>query len=186
MSSAIDNDRFRKLLDSYPDAAVEQLYVLLRKRLVAYSFTLTKDRDASKDIVQDSFLSLLADSKRLNLQEKRSIENYLIGIVRNKSISFFKGRRRHLDLEELLITASNRIRQSQNSMETSIIEEEIIKQAREHIASFPDRERECFLLLIDHNLKLDEIALRMNVTRKAVEANITRSRKRLKNWGNGL
>lgn len=178
---AIDNERFRKLLRSYPVGAVELLYDLYYKSLLSIASSLTHDPDASEDIVQDTFLHIWENKEKLSQGHERSIEHYLVRVVRNKSISFYK-RRKHFNVDNLRFL-NNPANRGENPIETNIIEGEIIQEIRHFISTFPKRERECLLMKIDEALTLDQIAFRLNVSRKAVERSLTSANKRLRKWG---
>lgn len=181
MSTVIENEQFRNLLRSRPAEAVVQLYTVFGKKLLNYATMLTQDDDVAKDIVQDAFLQVLSNSKQLSNYHELSIEHYLAKIVRYRSISHYK-RVRHVRLDTLLFPEDRTGGAPDNPIEKSIIEQEIIAEIRSLIATFPPREQECFLLMIDHNLNLDLVAERLNIGRKAVERSVTSARKRLREW----
>jgi len=89
MGIVTDNERFRILLRNYPVQALELVYKLYYKSLLQIAWNLTRDSDAAKDIVQDAFMVLWADRKKLSKFNEKSIENYLVRIVRNKAVTFF-------------------------------------------------------------------------------------------------
>lgn len=185
MATVIDNERFRKLLGSRPAEAVTQLYEVTGKRLLKYATTLTQDEEAAKDIIQDTFLHILSASKKLSNYHTHSIEHYLVRVVRFKAISHYN-RVQHVDIDSLLFTSDRPVGGHDSPIENSMIKAEIVLEARQFISTFPPREQECFLLLIDHNLTLDQIAARLKVKRKAVERSVTSARKRLRAWAKRL
>jgi RNA polymerase sigma-70 factor (ECF subfamily) len=185
MPTAIDNESFRKLLRVYPGEAVALLYELLAKGLLKYAMALTGDDDAAKDIVQETFIYVYDNSKTLSKHHELSIERYLIRIVRFKSISFFR-RVRHVDIDTLIFPDDRTGHPPDNPVEAAMIRRELIEEARDIIATFPRRERECLLLRIDREMHPDQIAEELNVTRKAVERSITAAKKRLRKFAERL
>ncbi len=182
MPAVIDNERFRKLLRSYPVRAVELLYDLYAKSLCSIARSLTHDQDASEDIVQDAFLHVWTNREELSEHHERSIEYYLVRVVRNKSISYYKKKKQqNIEYERLLSSQHN---SNESPLETDIIHTELIRQIRDVIASFPRTERECLLLKIDKAMTPDQIAQHQNVTKKAVERSLTSAHKRLRKWFN--
>lgn len=176
MSSALNNDRFRKLLRSHPVQALEVLHQLYYKSLVTIANRLTKDEDAAQDIVQDVFKTIWEKRKELSQFHEKSIERYLVRIVRYKAFSFFK-RRKLLRFDDLHF-----LKNSLKTDQDEPYELEIISEMRKYISTFPKREQQCMFMKIDNNMSLDEIASTLNVSRKMVEKSQTSAMKRLRNW----
>jgi len=172
-----DNERFRNMLQANPAAAVTYLYDMYYESLFRYACLITKDQECAKDIVQEAILHVWSNRKHLTSHPK-SIEHYLMRIVRNKSLSYFR-KAPHLDISTIRHTAQPG---DHANAEVTIIETEILQQIRKVISTFPTKEQEYLLLKIDNGMSLDEIASIKNVTRKAVEGRITSALKRLRKW----
>lgn len=182
MSGPIENERFRKLLLAFPAKAIELLYDQYYQSLISIARRLTHDQRASEDIVQETFVHVWENHKQLGQYHERSIEHYLVRVVKNKAISRYK---RTLQLNERKIEFINGHSFNSNdpSVEDQIIKTEVNSQIRQVINSFPKRERECLLMKLDEELTTDQIAERLKVSRKAVERSITSANKRLrKHW----
>jgi RNA polymerase sigma factor (sigma-70 family) len=181
MPDHIDNERFRKILLSYPAKAIEFLYQHYYHSLVNISKSLTHNRKASEDIVQELFVHVWEKHKWLGQHHDKSIQHYLVRVVKNMSITYYK---KNFTLEEnkLKYLNGNTVPSVEKSIETNLIESEIYRELRQAVAGFPKRERECLLMKIDDEMPIDEIALSLNVTRKAVERSLTSARKRLQKY----
>jgi RNA polymerase sigma factor (sigma-70 family) len=167
------------LLRSNPTEALKLLYQLFYKRLLSIALMFTCDPDAARDIVQETFLLVWSNRKELTANHEKSIEHYLVRIVRNKSITYFR-RRRFIDIDDLDFLKD--YTGSTNPMEETIIERELISEMRAYILSFPLREQQCLLMKIDKEMSLDHIAAELNISRKMVEKSQTNALKRLKKW----
>lgn len=181
MLPVIDNERFRKLLRSYPKKAVSLLYDEYHRSLQNLSFALTRDKEAAKDIVQEAFYHVWQNSERLSHFHERSIENYLVKVVRYKSITYFK-RAIQLNIHNLEFLSGQPVSLIVQPFEYKIIEAEIIAEIRNAIQTFPKRQRECLLMQVDKGMTVDRIARELGVTPKAVEKNLTAAKKRLRNF----
>jgi RNA polymerase sigma-70 factor (ECF subfamily) len=181
MSGAIDDERFRKLLLSVPAKAIAILYDYHYHGLVRIATSLTHDRKASEDIVQETFVLVWENYKQLGQPHNRSIEHYLVRVVRNKAISHYK---RTLDLNEqrTLFLNGHGFAGSDHSIEAKLIRQEISREIRRVIIAFPKRERECLLMKMDEEMTTDQMAARMNVSKKAVERSLTSGSKRLRKY----
>jgi RNA polymerase sigma-70 factor (ECF subfamily) len=182
MEGFFDNERFRKLLLSFPAKAIEFLYAHYYQSLVAIAKTLTHSVAAAEDIVQETFVHVWENAAKLSQYHERSIQYFLVKVVRNKAITHYK---KTLTLNDLIIKAEYYNAQNTNdpSAEAELIKAEVIEDIRNYIKTFPRKERECLLMKIDENLSTEHIALRLKVTKKAVERSITSAYKRLRRFG---
>jgi RNA polymerase sigma-70 factor (ECF subfamily) len=179
MPDHVNNHEIRKLLLSFPKRAIKILFDQYYKSLLKIAFNMTHDRDASKDIVQDTFTYVWQNSRKLGNYHERSIQHYLVRIVRNKSITYYYD---NLALSEQKIHLMNEqhVGITEQSAETRIIQAEVKERILDIIAGFPKRERECLMMKINEELHNDEISLRLGVGVKAVEKSLTSAKKRLR------
>lgn len=179
MAANIDNERFRKLLRAYPSKAIELLYSLYGKSLLNLAKKWTSNPEAAADIVQETFLYVWKNSQRLAEFHDRSIEHYLVKIVKNKSITFFNHSKK-LEGVKTQWWVDQTLSIGDKGTESKLIENEIILEIRQMIATFPERERQCLLMKIDGELTTAQIAAALKVSPKAVERSLTSARKRLR------
>jgi RNA polymerase sigma factor (sigma-70 family) len=179
MPEAIDNERFRKLLLAYPAKAVELLYRLQYRHLKTIAWSLTHDKSASEDIVQETFIHVWENHKRLGQADNRSIEHYLTRVVKNKAITYYKRTRVN---NENVVLNGHAITDVEGSVENNIIRDELIGEVRRTISRFPRREKECLMMKIDSEMTTQQIAVCLNVSLKAVERSITSAYKRLRKF----
>ncbi len=178
MPPNIDNEHFRALLRASPAEAIDRLYRRSFNGLVGYSQSLTQNRQASLDIVQEAFIHIWQNREELSEPNSQSIQAYLVRFVKLKSMTEYTQRVRH---EELLRLASP-VALNGHSVETEIIRDEIRAELRNVIASFPPKEQECLFMKLDREMTAAQIAAELNVTVKAVEKNLTSGNKRLRTY----
>jgi RNA polymerase sigma-70 factor (ECF subfamily) len=182
MSAVINNERFRILLRSQPVEALGLIHQLYSKSLFLIAYRLTRDQDEARDIVQDTFHLVWKNRKQLSRHHEKSIEHYLVRVVRNKAVSYFK-RRRHLRIDDLQFLKGG-LSNTQYVSEFESLQQELILEMRNQINTFPMREQQCLLMKIDREMSLDQIAAELKISRKMVEKSQTNALKRLKKWGN--
>lgn len=177
MSGFLHNERFRHLLNVRPEKAIEILYERYGHILTALAEHFVHDRKAAEDIVQETFIHLWEQHRKLGQPDIRSIEHYLIRVVRNKAITCYNklSRRRRYKARAL---QGNR--EWELPPESRWINMEISKEIRGVILTFPRRERECLLMKMDQEYTTQQIAERLKVTTKAVERSLTSAYKRLR------
>ena len=181
MSGFIDNERFRKLLLSVPGKAIAILYGDYYHVLVTISESLVHNRKAAEDIVQETFIHVWEQHRKLGRHDERSIEHYLVRVVRNKSISYYKERLRR-DRYSSAGMNGREFAGEEQSAESRLIGMEMSREIRRVIATFPRRETECLLMRIDEEMTTQQIADRLNVSKKAVERSLTSANRRLRKY----
>lgn len=181
----IDNARLRELLRKDPDSAVQYLYKKYFTRMAALSRTITFDNIVAKDIAQDAFVHILENRKKLSKYHKSSIENYLVRLVKYKSILYYKGyykEDRKLDEKKLRLFYLYEMPNHESPVETEIVASEIRDELRELIKQLPRSERECLTLRMEEEMDIEDIAKHQGVKRGAVERSLTSAKKRLQKW----
>ena len=181
MPDSINNERFRKLLFSYPGKAIQFLYDLYYHSLINISERLTHNRKASEDIVQETFIHVWEKHELLSQQHDSSIQYYLVRVVKNKSISFYKKDMRLIESRKKYLHGST-FNPVEYSAEANIIALEVHKEIRRVISTFPRRERECFLMSVEEEMTNKQTAERLGISVKAVERSLTSANKRLKRY----
>jgi RNA polymerase sigma factor (sigma-70 family) len=135
--------------------------------LVKYSFTITKDKEHSKDIVQNFFTDLW-DQK---INDIRSFEAFAFQSVRNKSISYLRDNKKFVSVvPEVPVNENLPIQDSH--FPTYLLESAIL--------GLPDKCREVFMMSKQDGLTYEEIAAALNVSVKTVEKHISTGLQKLK------
>lgn len=150
----------------------EKLFRSSYVSLVKYAMTLLKDKDSAEEIVQSLFVSIWQDREKLAI--KSSLTGYLFRSVHNRClhhISHMKVMERH-----------TRENLAENSGRFAEADEEIrYRELQERIAGvlerLPERCSRIFCLNRFEGLKYAEIAEKMSISVKTVEACISRALK---------
>ena len=72
------------------DSHFKSLFYELYEPLCIYSMRIVGDRDVAEDIVQEQFIYIWENNKKL--ENRASIKSYLYSAVRHKSIDFLRSR----------------------------------------------------------------------------------------------
>lgn len=163
-----------EILQSDAELALTALHARFWKPLYLAAFSVIKDAAACEDIVQDVLLSLWI---RRREQHITSLPSYLFTAVRYRVLTYVKAAPQRKvfvaadELEKLagMAPASHRLD-----------EQDIMELLNQGIAALPDRCREIFILSRRQHLSNREIAERMGISIKTVEAQITIALKQLK------
>lgn len=179
MANSIDNDRLRKLTLAWPDRAIKILYEHYHGVLVNIAERKTHNRKASEDIVQDVFIQFWTNSRRLCASEKFLILPYLLNCVKWKAINCYH--RFERDRIQLPDQASHH-----SAPETEILQMEATNALRDIVFSLPPRQRQCIVMRFFGEMSIRAISDELGITTKAVEKNITKALKNLRNYRSGI
>lgn len=171
-----------ELLKEGDEKAFELVFNTYFDRLCLFSLNITKNKEASEEIVKDIFLRVW-----LNCQIdpiKVSIKKYLFQSVYNNSVKYISRLKRNtVSLDELEYSLTDNNIYEPLSPEYPIAEliaKELEDKAVEVINSLPDQCRQIYLLNRDENLKYDEIAKRLNITVGTVKTQMSRAFSKLR------
>jgi len=140
--------------------------------LVRYAKTLIKDHDTAEEIVQDLFFRLWQDKEKLNIES--SLNGYLFRSVHNKCLHYIEHNRvveRHA--EDIL----NRQAERQESPSDILNYKELQEKVARILERLPERCGKIFTMSRFEGLKYNEIAEKLSVSVKTVEANMGRALK---------
>jgi RNA polymerase sigma-70 factor (ECF subfamily) len=147
--------------------AFDNLYERYSERLYVFALMLLKDKEDSRDVVQETFLKLW--QKRNELNESKSFKSFVFTISYNIIIDRFRKRtndqkfmacyRQHFNFE----TSS-----AVNDSDFNLINQQVI----DIIEKLPLRRKEIFKLSREKGLTYSEIANELNISVKTVETQI--------------
>ncbi|MBC9796426.1 RNA polymerase sigma factor [Sinomicrobium weinanense] len=150
----------------------EKAYVFLvdkfHRRLFAYAHTLIHDHAAAEDIVQNVFLKTWQYRDKLN--SKYSIQSFLFSAVYNQFVNTYKKDKSTILLE---LKYHETMYDVVDKMDESTLERLLNIVTRE-IEKLPPKCRQVFTLSKKEGLTNKEIADYMDISVKAVEAQITK------------
>lgn len=167
------NNVIEKLKQGDKDA-FSYIYEKYSAKLRFFANEYLLDSNDSMDIVQNVYIQLIENIK--DLDEKTNLEAYLITSTRNASISYLrklKIRQNYFD---------NQIKKDERDFNLMALESfefseltfaEMREIVTESIAQLPPKCREVFLLSRQDQLKYDEIADKLDVSKRTVERRMT-------------
>lgn len=153
--------------------AFDKIFTNLYPILCRYSQSLVSDQDKAQSLVQNVFVRLWEN--RFSLGHIESIPSYLTVMVRNESLNYLRHERRNVHDISLLSELKDEKSQEQDLLLSDLTEKLVIA-----LSHLPGRCREAFELSRFENLSNREIAEKMNISVKGVEALITRALKSLR------
>jgi RNA polymerase sigma-70 factor (ECF subfamily) len=140
------------------------------------------DFEVARNIVQNVFLKLW--ERRKTLQEDSNLKAYLYVMARNESISYLRHLKTEAGYHKTVSVFSADLELNMDALSdldfNKIDLDQISTVIESVIASLPERCQEVFRLSRYEELKNREIAERLGISEKAVEANMSRAFKTLR------
>ena len=154
--------------------AFEEIFNVYYRSLCYYSYKIINDFEASKDIVQDIFISIW--NKNLNFENSNTLKTYLYNSVRNNSITYLEKINNRERLNKEFITENNK---NDNFIRIQI-DAEVISEIYQEIEYLPEECKKIFKLAYLQGYKNQEIAEHLNISINTVKTQKTRAKKQLK------
>ena len=153
---------------------VQKLFEDYFRSLVTYSYRYVNDWSVGEDIVQDVFMALWINRDKIDFEEP--IKPYLYRATYNRSINYLNSVsvQRRVDHADMLDELIDREILSYNQHDNLLLKE-IEEEITSFVGTLPEQRKRVFLLSREENLKNKEIALRLNISEKAVEKHITKA-----------
>lgn len=149
----------------------EHVFRLYYSSLSFYAFSITGSSEVAEEIVQELFYKLWKERENLNIL--RSLKSYLYGAVRNQALQYCE----HIDVRE---RHRQYILSGQSDAATDTPQQQLeYKELKELIdrtlQQLPDRRRRIFKMHRFDGLKYKEIAERLSLSVKTIEAEMTKA-----------
>lgn len=143
------------------------------KILTIQAIRMIHDQDSAQSLVQDCFVRFW--EKRFDLQNIEDLYSYLFFMVRNRCVDHLREGKR---LHHVPITDQSDF--PEYKTEEAIDAKDLTTQLWQAIANLPDRCQKAFEYSRIDGLTYSQIAFKMGISQKAVEALISRSLKLLR------
>ncbi|MGQ8335139.1 RNA polymerase sigma-70 factor [Sunxiuqinia sp. A32] len=136
--------------------------------------------DDAKGTVQEAFIKLWEN--KIYTKSEPEVKNYLFIVVRNQCLNILRQRKKNFpqtDSYDFLLASINYKLISETG-EDILLYSELLEKVQLAIANLTPQSREVFKLSRFEELSNKEIAEKLSITVKAVEANMTRALKSLR------
>jgi RNA polymerase sigma-70 factor (ECF subfamily) len=154
------------------EANFEQVFKSYFGPLCNYVNSHIKDWENSREIVQGVFLKIWEG--RTNLEITTSVKSYLYSAVRNRMIDYIRSNKKAKEYASTLDPEG--INNEDKEMDSFLIREEILKS----MEKMKPKMKKIFALSKMEGLTYSEIASYLNISKRAVEDNVAKALKHLK------
>lgn len=174
-----DHDQLARLRDG-DHAAFDEIFRLWYEPVVRSANRVLHDPGIAEELSQDVFLEFWR--RRETLAPDSSVAGYLMQAVRNRALNHL----RHLQVQKKSAVYVEALSEPAERADAALDSGELADALTKAIAELPPRTREVFVMSRERNMRYSEIADALNVSVKAVEANMSRAlrmlRERLAQW----
>ncbi len=144
------------------------------KPLMRFCYRFVTDEDVAAEIVQDLFVKLWTNREKLNINT--SFDSYMMSSVRNAAYTYINRERAHQEVHQMMVVQEADEADPSEQLQSNNLEDTYQKV----LAAMPEKRREVFLASRIEGLKYAEIADKLNISQKTVEAHMGAAIKQLK------
>jgi len=167
------SDYKKKLLSNLTKGntdAFEEIYRKYNKKIYAFSLKYLKSREDAEGVVQDVFLSLWQNCKKL--RKDSNLDAWFFTITFNAIRRKFRSssrQKKHLKEYESLIS-------NDSDEDTEMEYHDLIDKTNHLIKKLPPQQKKVFILYREKEYTISEIAERLNISKKTAENHLYRAR----------
>ena len=156
--------------------AFNQIFRRYYTPLLRFCIRFVVDADMTAEIVQDLFVKLWSNREKLSFTS--GFEPYMLRAVRNAAITYINKERSHAETNERVFAGAGE--SDDNDPSETLQSNNLEESYRQVLASMPEKRREVFLASRFEGLKYYEIAEKMGLSQKTVEAHMSAAIKQLR------
>ena len=142
--------------------------------LVRFCIRFVGDQDEAAEIVQDLFVKLWTGRQKLSISS--SLDSYLMSAVRNSALTYINKERAHAEAHLRIYSNETDEADPSETLQSNNLESSYQKI----LSDMPPKRREVFLASRFDGLKYAEIATKLGLSQKTVEAHMSAAIKQLR------
>ena len=151
--------------------AFKTLFEIFYPKVKVFLVKFLKDEVAAEDISQDIFVKIWA--YRETLPDIKSFNTYIYRMTRNAALNHIRGNRRQIDVSGVSILDDKDIEAEYYTKEKELLISLTVEQ-------MPPQRQRIFKMSREQGLSNEEIAIRLGISRKTVENNVSLALKELR------
>ncbi|HOY32403.1 MAG TPA: RNA polymerase sigma-70 factor [Bacteroidales bacterium] len=152
------------------EAAFEKLFRAHFKGLCFFAQRYVKDLEAAREIVQEVFVLLW--EKRSTIDPEKSVKSYLGTSVYNRCLNYLRDNKK---FKKDLLIAEHLFTESYAETSDFVVADEISRAIDTAVAELPEKCREIFIMNRFGQMKYQEIANKLQISIKTVEAQMSKA-----------
>ena len=154
--------------------AFRELFGTFYRYLVLYALRYVKQQEVAEDVVQDVFLHVWENRKKLYAGE--GFHSYLFQAAYTRCIDYYRktqsADKYNLHIEGAYLEEYNALLRSDASVLEEIYSKDFYEQLHNLLEKLPTQRREVFILTYIEGLKAKEVSERLQIPQRTVESHI--------------
>jgi RNA polymerase sigma-70 factor (ECF subfamily) len=143
--------------------------------LVTYASNFIQDREEAEEIVQDFFVRLWINHRQV--KPSSSLKSYFFESIKNRALNFLRNIKiKHHIIEDLIQKSESELIFNEDLFVVSELQQKI----ENSINNLPNKCREVFFLSRFKNINNEDIARKMNISKRTVETHVSNAIKVLR------
>lgn len=169
------SESFIRQLNNGDEQAFRIIYNKMYAKVYRFAYALTKRRDQSEEVVQETFLRLWLH--RADVDATRSLDAFLFTIARRLVIDMMRNATSTAALRDSLWST---MQKENHATEEAILENNLAALVDEAVAQLPAQQQLIFKLSRDQGLTHEEIAIKLGISKNTVKNHLVSALKTLK------
>ena len=173
-----NNTLLMDLLKKGDNQAFDALFKLYHNKILVFITHYIGCEDDAKDITQEVLYTIWEKREAI----RTNINGYVFMVARNACLDYLQKKKQLLSLEDDFVQKQAWIQYVSlaDDAAASLIEHELENQIEKSIHQLPEKCRQVFILSKVEGYQQSEIAKKMNISLKTVEAHMTKALKHLR------
>lgn len=159
------------------ERAFRTIYQCYHRLIYHFAYSFLKNVELSKEVTQETFLSLWVNREKLN--EALPLYPYLYAKARKLTIDFF---RRSATTHRLHSEWATLISESHNETEQGVFQRELAAITEQALQQMPKQQQLVFRMSRSEGLSYEEIAAELHISKNTVKYHLVQSLKFLKGF----
>lgn len=159
-------------------AAFSEIVLKLMNQVTALTYRMTGDREAAKDLAQETFVS--AWRNIAGYRGEASVHNWIYRIATNKTLNYLKSVQVRSNSAERLMNEAPEI--SNDNPHRDLEQNELSQEFRRFVSQLPPQQRAIFELRFYQQLSFDEIAHHLERGVSSVKTGYREAIKKLRSY----
>jgi len=169
---------FKKKNSQINPGLIESLYDSHKDRLYWIAYNILKDRDASQDVVHETFERVIKNIHRLNMETPQKVAALLVVICKNAALDILRKQKG----EDITPLDDKDATFSENTYnpEKLLISKEAYQTVMNIVDEMDDKYKSVILLTCGHGLSVETVAKLLGIPFETAKKRLYRARKHIK------
>jgi RNA polymerase sigma-70 factor (family 1) len=165
MKPQLNEAELLKLISNGDQDAFAVVYTTYLNNIYRYVYSICYTKETSEEIVQELFIKVWEN--RANLVNVTSLKPYLYKSAKNLLLNHIN--RSKIELKVFDLIELNKREEVNATTDSDLVYNDYYRIAQDAINLLPEKRRQIFRLRLNDDLSLDEIALRLSISKGVVK-----------------